>query len=70
MLVVQTAAEPPNLGKMYLLTINCTWNKRQALKKDVAAKSNLVVAGTNRLWLSHVDLSNVDVLELKPAPLK
>jgi len=36
-LVVQTAAEPPNQGRMYLLTISWTWNSRKALRKRVAA---------------------------------
>jgi len=69
MLVVHTAAEPPNQGRMDLLTINCIWNSKKALKKDVAAKSNLVVPGASRPRLSRVDLWNVEVPELKPAPL-
>ncbi len=35
MLVVQTAAEPPNQGRMYLLTMSCTWNNKSALRNNV-----------------------------------
>jgi len=43
MLVVHTAAEPPNQGKMDLLTINCIWNSKNALRNDVNANSNVSV---------------------------
>ena len=42
MLVVQTAAEPPNQGKMHLLTINCIWNSKNALRNEVDAKSKVL----------------------------
>jgi hypothetical protein len=69
MLVVQTAAEPPNHGRMHLLTISCIWKSKNALRNEVDAKSNLVVPGTSRPWLSRADFWNVAVPELKPAPL-
>lgn len=53
---------------MYLLTIICTWNRRKALKKDVAAKSNLVVLDSASSWLPRGDASNVEMLEFKPTP--
>jgi hypothetical protein len=37
MQAVQTAAEPPNHGKISLAMISCTWNSRNALRKIVAA---------------------------------
>jgi hypothetical protein len=43
MLVVQTAAEPPNHGRMCLLTINCTWNNRNALRNEVKANISATV---------------------------
>ena len=42
MLVVQTAAEPPNHGRMHLLTINCIWNNKNALRNKVEAKSSVL----------------------------
>ena len=41
-LVVQTAAEPPNQGRMHLLTINCIWNSKNALRNEVDAKRNIL----------------------------
>jgi hypothetical protein len=35
--VVQTAAEPPNQGRISLATTGCTRNSRKALTKMVAA---------------------------------
>jgi len=43
MLLVQTAAEPPNQGRMCLLTINCTWNNRNALRNEVKANIRATV---------------------------
>ena len=42
MLVVQTAADPPNQGRMHLLTINWIWNSKNALRNKVDAKSNVL----------------------------
>src|ERR1017187_11037842 len=69
MLVVQTAAEPPNHGRMLLQTINCIWKSKNALRNKVDAKSNLVVLDTSWPALSRADLWNVEVLELTLPPL-
>src|ERR1017187_9377907 len=45
MLVVQTAAEPPNQGRMDLLTINCIWKSKNALRNEVDAKSSVLARG-------------------------
>jgi hypothetical protein len=37
MQAVQTAAEPPNHGKISLAMISWTWNRRNALRNIVAA---------------------------------
>jgi hypothetical protein len=37
---VNVSSDPPNQGKMDLLTINCIWNSRNALRNTVEAKSN------------------------------
>jgi hypothetical protein len=37
MAALHTAAEPPNHGKIILAMSGCTWNKRKALRKIVAA---------------------------------
>src|SRR5271165_7571526 len=42
MLVVQTAAEPPNQGRMYLLMMSWTWKRRKALRDMVRAKIQTV----------------------------
>ena len=68
MLVVQTAAEPPNQGRMLLLTINCIWRSKNALRNEVDAKSNLVVPDASWPALSRADLWNVEVLELTLPP--
>ena len=68
MLVVQTAAEPPNQGRMLLQTINCIWKSKNALRNKVDAKSNLVVLDTSWPALSRADLWNVEVLELTLPP--
>jgi len=46
MLVVQTAAEPPNHGRMHLLTINCIWKSKNALRNKVDAKSSVLAQVT------------------------
>jgi hypothetical protein len=35
MQVVQTAAEPPNHGRIILAMTGCTWNNRKALTRIV-----------------------------------
>jgi nitrogen fixation/metabolism regulation signal transduction histidine kinase len=47
MLVVQTAADPPNHGRIYLLMINCTWNNNSALRKMVEPYITTVFLGTD-----------------------
>ena len=37
MQVVQTAADPPNQGRMILAITGCTWNSRKALTRIVNA---------------------------------
>jgi hypothetical protein len=37
MQVVQTAADPPNHGRIIFAMTSCTWKSRKALKKIVAA---------------------------------
>jgi hypothetical protein len=37
MQTVQTAADPPNHGKMIFAMMSWTWNSRNALRKIVAA---------------------------------
>jgi hypothetical protein len=64
MLVVQTAAEPPNQGRRYLLMISCTWNRRNALRKEVKAKRTIVVRAVLGFC---VGSTNVALLEVTPA---
>ena len=35
--VVQTAADPPNHGRIILAMIGCTWNSRNAERRMVTA---------------------------------
>src|ERR1700681_2924680 len=48
MQLVQTAADPPNHGRMSLAMSGCTWKSRNALRRMVAAKSS---AGTRALFV-------------------
>src|SRR5580658_3034227 len=65
MQLVQTAADPPNQGRMSLAMSGCTWKSRNALRRIVAAKSS---AGTRGLLVcgdagdSLADDEGVDVV--------
>ena len=49
MQLVQTAADPPNQGRISLAISGCTWKSRNALSRMVAAKSSAGTAG-GRYW--------------------
>jgi hypothetical protein len=65
MLVVQTAAEPPNHGKMHLLTINCTWKSKNALRNKVDVNSNRMAHAGFASKLGFSALEKSAVVELK-----
>jgi len=65
MLVVQTAAEPPNQGRIHLLTISCIWNSKNALRNEVDAKSSVLARVSLGAKLEFAVWEESAVLELK-----